>query len=97
MAKSIMPFDTPGRCYLCGRVCPTEEHHIFEGSGRRKLSELYGLKCYLDHWCHNEPPNGVHFNKEKDRMLKAAAQSRAMYVYGWSEEDFRKIFRKSYL
>ena len=97
MADSIMPFDTPGRCYLCGRIGPTEEHHIFEGSGRRKLSELYGLKCNLDHWCHNEPPNGVHFDKEKDRMLKAAAQSRAMYVYGWTKDDFRKIFRKNYL
>lgn len=97
MAKSIMPFNRAGRCYLCGRIGSTEEHHIFEGSGRRKLSELYGLKCNLDHWCHNEPPDGVHFNKEKDLELKARAQKVAMNYYGWTVDDFRRLFRKSYL
>ena len=95
MADSIMPFDRPGRCYLCGRIAPTEEHHIF-GGGMRKLSEFYGLKCNLDHWCHNEPPDGVHFNEENNRRLKAAAQTRAMYIYGWSIDEWRQLFRKDY-
>ena len=95
MADSIMPFDAPGRCYLCHRVCPTEEHHIF-GGGMRKLSEHYGLKVHLCHWCHNEPPNGVHFNAKRNNELKAAAQSRAMYIYDWSEDQWRQTFRKSY-
>lgn len=96
MAESIMPFDKHGRCYLCNKSCPTEEHHIF-GGGMRKLSEQYGLKVHLCHWCHNEPPYGVHFNEERNNILKASAQSRAMYLYGLTEDDFRKIFRKSYL
>ena len=70
---------------------------MFEGNGRRKLSELYGLKCDLCHWCHNEPPDGVHFNKEKDLELKARAQKVAMDYYGWTVDDFRIRFRKNYL
>lgn len=96
MAKSIMA-TVRGVCFLCGDQCPTEKHHVYEGSGRRKLSEKYGLWVWLCHNCHNEPPNGVHFNHEKDLALKARIQIRAMYVYGWTVEQFRKLFRKSYL
>lgn len=95
MTKSVM-ITKKGNCFQCGNSCSTEKHHIFEGSGRRHLSEKYGLWVYLCHNCHNEPPEGVHFNKKKDLALKAQAQLRAMYVYGWNEDDFRKIFRKSY-
>lgn len=95
MAESIMPFDTAGRCYICRRICHTEEHHIF-GGGMRKLSEQYGLKVHLCHWCHNEPPRGVHHNAENNRRLKASAQSRSMYIYGWSIDEWRKLFRKDY-
>lgn len=96
MAKSIMVTEK-GRCFLCGMPCRTEEHHVYEGGGRRKLSEKYGLKVYLCHDCHNEPPYGVHFNAKKDLALKAQVQIRAMHVYGWTVEQFRKLFRKSYI
>ena len=95
MAKSIMPFDRPGLCYLCHKFRPTEEHHIF-GAGMRNLSTQYGLVVHLCHWCHNEPPDGVHFNEEENKKLKASAQSRAMYIYGWSIDEWRRLFRKDY-
>ena len=94
--KSIMVTEK-GRCFLCGRTCQTEKHHIYQGSGRRRLCDKYGLTVYLCHDCHNEPPNGVHHNAERDLALKAQAQYRAMYVHGWTVEQFRKIFRKSYI
>ena len=39
---------------------------------------------------------GVHSNAALDRKLKAIAQKRAMKHYGWTKEDFIKIFRRSY-
>lgn len=65
--KSIL--QTERECYLSGRTDWLEEHHIFYGQGRRKLSEQYGLKVWLNHYWHNEPPTvdcpcgGVHFNR----------------------------------
>ena len=59
--KSIIAGNEKGRCFLCGKYTRTESHHIF-GGGFRKKSEYYGLKVELCHWCHNEPPNGAHYN-----------------------------------
>lgn len=95
MAKSIIQADKDC-CYLCRSYSWLEEHHIY-GAGNRKISERYGLKVYLCHYCHNEPPNGIHFNAETNNALKAKVQKIAMEHYGWSVEDFIKIFGKNYL
>ena len=92
--KSI--FQTEKRCFLCGSYRWIEEHHIF-GASNRKKSEQYGLKVFLCHECHNEPPHGVHHNAELNNALKAKIQEKAMEYYGWSVEDFIKIFGKNYL
>lgn len=94
MAKSIISEEK--RCYMCGSMRWLECHHIFEGYNRKK-SEQYGLKVYLCHYCHNEPPNGVHHNKDNMLKLKRIAQEKAMKHYGWTVEQFREIFGKSYL
>ena len=76
---------------------PLDCHHIFGGSNRKK-SEQYGLKVYLHHNnCHIFGKNSVHQNGEVNRKLKAEAQKIAMQYYGWSEDEFRLIFGKSYL
>ena len=95
MAKSIMQVDNHS-CCICGGHSWIEEHHVF-GGANRKLSEKYGLKVYLCHWCHNEPPNGVHHNSENRQTLQRRAQENAMNHYGWTEDDFRRIFGKNYL
>ena len=74
-----------------------ESHHVYNGNPNRKLSEQYGLKVYLCHYCHNEPPNGVHFNLMINLCLKANTQKKAMQHYGWDVDTFRSIFGKSYL
>ena len=63
----------------------------------RDKSEKYGLKVRLCHYCHNEPPDGVHQNKDRRLKLQAYVQGKAMEYYGWSVEDFRKEFYKSYV
>ena len=83
-------------CYMCGSTVWLECHHIF-GGANRKISEQYGIKVSLCKWCHNEPPWGVHHNIDNNNKLKAKAQEIAMAHYGWSVEDFIKIFGKNYL
>jgi hypothetical protein len=81
---------------MCGRVGAVERHHIFGGAYKKK-SEKYGAMIYLCHFCHNEPPNGVHFNKDNMRTLRKQAQAEIMEKYGWSVSDFRRVFGKNYL
>lgn len=95
MAKSILQTDKQS-CFLCGGHNWLEEHHVF-GGANRKNSEKYGLKVHLCHWCHNEPPNGVHHNSENRQTLQSMVQEKAMQHYGWTEDDFRHIFGKNYL
>lgn len=85
------------KCFLCGGnggYWGLDVHHVFFGS-LRSTSEKYGLTVFLCHdTCHL---NGVHKNAEVNRNLQAFAQNKAMEHYGWSVEDFRKIFHKSYI
>lgn len=95
MAKSIMQKDK--ECYLTGSTFNLHEHHIFFGTGLRKLSERYGLKVYLRGDLHNLSDKGVHFNKELDLRLKKEAQEKAMKHYKWSKEEFINKFGKNYI
>ena len=89
--------DLMRRCFLCGKYGnDIERHHVFPG-GLRKKSEKYGAVVDLCHACHNEPPNGVHHNRERANILKARAQRRIMLEQGWNKEDFIREFGKSYL
>ena len=94
MAKSILQDNK--ECYICGGCKWLECHHVYGGANRKK-SEQYGLKVWLCHNHHNEPPNGVHFNIQANHQLKATAQLKAMAHYGWSINDFRSVFGKNYL
>lgn len=94
MAKSIISEEK--QCYICGSMRWLEAHHVY-GAANRKHSEHYGLKVYLCHNCHNEPPNGVHHNAEIRNALQAKVQEIAMQHYKWSIEDFRAIFGRSWL
>ena len=95
--KSIIKGDSEDRCYICGRTEWIERHHIFNGTANRKKSEKYGLTVHLCHWCHNEPPHGVHYNQEVDARLKQIGQQTAMREYGWTVDEFREVFGKNYL
>ena len=87
------------RCFLCDENASADywgldKHHVFGGANRKK-SEKYGLTVYIHHdRCHL---NGVHKYGFLDKELKRVAQRRAMKHYGWTVEDFIKIFGKNYL
>ena len=94
MLNSIIQKDNT-RCFICGgREERLDCHHVFNASNRKK-SEKYGLVVYL---CHNKCHlYGVHQKADMMQELKAKAQAVAMEYYGWSTDDFREIFGKSYL
>ena len=98
--ESILQKDKT-KCFLCGQnACGDhlDKHHVFNGFGLRDKSEEYGLTVYLHHnKCHEYGKNAVHRNAEVMRQLKAFVQEKAMEYYGWSVEDFRARFYKSYL
>lgn len=81
-------------CFICGRTSNLERHHIF-GASNRKKSEQYGLTVDLCHWHHNEPPQGVHFNRINDLTLKMHGQMKFQKEH--PELSFREIFGKNYL
>ncbi len=79
---------------------------LFRGKRTDKNEFVYGssshtkrtyLKVRLHHNCHNEPPEGVHFNKEVMDYLHQTGQIKAMEYYRWSIEEFRAIFGKNYI
>lgn len=88
--------ETMDDCFLCGRYGPVEMHHIFGGPYRKK-STKYGLVIPLCHFCHNEPPNGVHHNRETARLVKQYGQRVAMAENGWTIPQFIAEFGKNYL
>lgn len=92
--KSI--FSEECKCFMCGSGSWLEVHHVFGGGNRRK-SEKYGLTVHLCHYCHNEPPYGVHHNQETALRLKREAQKAAMAYYNWGIDDFIRIFGRNYL
>ena len=98
--KSILQEDE-SRCFICGEPAqwddPLDLHHVFGGALRRK-SERLGLEVKLHHSkCHIFGRESVHKCAELSNELKRKAQQRCMEHYGWTEEQFRAEFYKSYL
>ena len=98
MSRSLLE-TYKGTCFICGRQGQTEKHHIF-GSYNRKKSEEDGLYVYLCHNCHNEPPNGIHFDKSRMELMRKIGQrhweSSAMGEGSMTEEDARRAFMERY-
>ena len=92
MAKSILQEEK--ECYFCGSQSWLELHHIMNGADKTK-SEKYGLMVYLCHYCHNEPPRGVHHNRQNMDKLKAIGQRAFMEHY--PDKDFVFEFGRNFL
>ena len=83
-------------CLICNSPRNIHEHHIFEGTANRKMSEKFGLKVFLCGPHHNLSKEGVHFNKELDLTIKQLGQKYFERHYG-SRDYFIQMFGKSYL
>lgn len=89
------------KCFLCGSIRETgwnalEEHHVFFGNPRRKLSEKHGLKVYLcGETCHRNGKKAAHRCRETDLNIKKAAQ--AAFERTHTRKEFVDIFGLNYL
>lgn len=83
-------------CFICGSYGQLERHHIMGGANRRN-SEKDGLCVMLCHNCHNEPPNGVHFNPANNMWLKRTAQRYAEQELKMTREQWMQRYGKNYL
>jgi len=83
-----------GPCEICGKWLPLERHHVFGGSSR-KQSDRDGFTVNICHWCHNEPPNGVHFNHANMLRLKQQCQRECEKTH--TRAQFMAAYGKNYL
>jgi Zn-finger protein len=91
-AESILQYED--HCLLCYSTLHLQRHEVFHGPNRDK-SKRYGLWVKLCPTCHL---SRVHNGDGKiDRQLKKNAQEAAMLHYGWSVDEFRAIFGKSWI
>lgn len=73
-------------------------HHIFPGTGRRRICEEYGFVVALEPRYHNMSNYSVHAvpNEGLDLQLKMMAQEYFESHYG-ERKDFIHLFGRSYL
>lgn len=93
MADSII--QTEKRCYATGVTSNLDCHHVLKGS-RRKLSEKYGLKVWLEHTVHMQMHDHTPPYETLENDLKLIAQQ-AFEDNGGTREEFMKIFGCNYL
>lgn len=84
-------------CYVTGN-CNVAIHHVFPGTGRRKLCDKYGFIVPLEPALHNMSSASVHSNPNTglDLRLKQECQKYFESHYG-SRKKFIEVFGKSYL
>ena len=82
------------KCFLCKSTRYIEIHHIYGGAFRKK-STKYGLVVPLCRACHNEPPYGVHFNRERMDQIRAIGQRAFMEHY--PDKNFMEEFGRNFL
>ena len=81
-------------CAICGRTDgKLSRHEAMHGPYRTKSKNL-GLWILVCDGCHNRIH---HKNDGLDLKVKVAVQKRAMAYYGWTTDDFRQRFGKSYV
>lgn len=106
MAASIVQRGVK-ECFLCRRdaeqvmyygpiqAAGLHKHHIIFGNPGRKLSEKYGLWCWLCVRHHTGSSEAVHHNRENDLYLKRLAQE--AFESKHSHTEWMQIFGRNYL
>lgn len=83
------------KCLVCGDRHYLQEHHIYHGTGKRKISDANGFTCWLCQW-HHTGTDGVHGrNYNLDLQLKRMCQLK--YEEEHSREEFIALMGKSYV
>lgn len=93
MANSIL--QTEKVCFMTGYTECLELHHVFGGSGVRKLSDKYGLTVYLRRDIHERVTTP---RTEYDKQLRQELWDfgREKFEEHYPDLDFIKVFGRSY-
>lgn len=78
-------------CYICGSHRNIEFHHIYGGTGNRKISDENGFTVYLCHTCHQEVTEHKNW---KDNYLKVLCQT--TYEADHSRDEFMALIGRNY-
>jgi len=85
---------TESRCFVCGRSGrKLDRHEVWHGPNRDKSKRL-GCWVPLCGDCHDKLH---HRGGGLDAELKKTAQPLVTEHYGWTDEEFRALFGKSYV
>lgn len=84
-------------CIFTGYTKNLEEHHIFYGTGKRKLSEKYGLKVWVRADLHKFTRYSIHQNPNEGLDLRLKKLGQRIFESRYPELDFIEIFGKNYL
>lgn len=92
-----------GVCFMCGKVCQTQEHHIF-GGGNRRAATKWGMTVHLCPYCHWKCHNGDESPYIRHK-LHVEGQKAWEDFYGLEliadgkkpREEFMKAFGRNYL
>ena len=95
MSKSIL--QDQKECYITGSTNNLHRHHIYFGTGHRKISEKHGFWVYLIGALHNQSDNGVHGKNGHELDMKLKQDCQRKFEETHSREEFMKIIGKSYL
>lgn len=90
-------YDEPERCFRCGVEGMMAHHHLIPGKPGRQLSEKYGLVVALCPKCHEFIHGNEITGVKALHRLRRYGQLKAMEEQGWTEDEFRSVFGKSYL
>lgn len=89
-------YPTERECIVCGSPY-VEQHHIYFGTGMRKVSDREGCTVFLCH-SHHQGNAGVHgYDRSLDKWLKRDCQKRWMEREGTGIEGFMEVFGANYL
>lgn len=84
---------TENTCFLCGSNGFLQRHEIFHGTALREKSKKYGLWVTLCPDCHRL----AHSDRAIAKGLKVTAEVEALEYYGWTVDEFRQRFGKSWI
>lgn len=78
-------------CFVCRRMTECQTHHIFNGAGLRKLSDLDKLTIHVCFKCHEE----IHNDATLRILIKKYGQ--LLYEMRNGHDAYMKRYRKNYL
>lgn len=87
------PRQKSGVCYLCGRHAETDIHHVFEGNGKRKISDEWDAVIEVCRRCHRD----VEYNPKNYVWLKQKFQREIMARKNMTVEQWIDRMGKNYI